>query len=209
MRTASVVCTTTLDRTMESLLQSGDTFDFTIIEEAGKSYPSELIAPLSISMNTLVIGDHLQLPPFELSEIQKAIEDCIEDGLRNWDDRDFNRSIGRELVELSTQHSKRGEFDATSISDEIRAWLEPFQLIHRITDGDVLSSQWRMFQALSDSIGEIFYGTPFSLEKVNSVGDDQLPGVFGEHDERLLIADIPNIKKYKEERERKIVSQQG
>ena len=81
MRTASVVCTTTLDRTMESLLQSGDTFDFTIIEEAGKSYPSELIAPLSISMNTLVIGDHLQLPPFELSEIQKAIEDCIEDGL--------------------------------------------------------------------------------------------------------------------------------
>ena len=57
-----------------------------------------------------------------------------------------------------------------------------------------------MFQALSDSIGEIFYGTPFSLEKVNSVGDDQLPGVFGEHDERLLIADIPNIKKYKEER---------
>ena len=31
IRTASVVCTTTLDRTMENLQRSGETFDFTII----------------------------------------------------------------------------------------------------------------------------------------------------------------------------------
>ena len=78
------------------------------------------------------------------------------------------------------------------ISDDIEAWLQPFQVIHRITNGDVLSSQWRMFQSLSDSVGEIFYGKPFSLQKVNSVEDEQLPGVFEEHVERLLIADIPN-----------------
>jgi DNA polymerase III delta prime subunit len=192
IRTASVVCTTTLDRTMENLQQSGESFDFTIIEEAGKSYPSELIGPVSISMNTLIIGDHLQLPPFELREIQKAIEDCINDGLNNWGDWDFRRSIERELVELSTLHAKREEFNPTDISDEIEAWLQPFQVIHRITDGDVLSNQWRMFQSLSDSVGEIFYGKPFSLQKVNSIDDDQLPCVFGEHAERLLIADIPN-----------------
>ena len=145
-RTASVVCTTTLDRTMENLQQSGETFDFTIIEEAGKSYPSELIGPVSISMNTLIIGDHLQLPPFELREIQKAIEDCIEDGLSNWDNSKFRRSIERELVELSTRYAKREEFNPTGISDEIEAWLQPFQLIHSITHGDVLSNQWRMFQ---------------------------------------------------------------
>jgi len=191
-RTASVVCTTTLDRTMENLQQSGETFDFTIIEEAGKSYPSELIGPVSISMNTLIIGDHLQLPPFELREIQKAIEDCIYDGLSNWDNPKFRRSIERELVEISTDYKKRGEFNPTRISDEIEAWLQPFQVIHRITNGDVLSSQWRMFQSLSDSVGEIFYGKPFSLKKVNSVEDEQLPGVFGEQVERLLIADIPN-----------------
>lgn len=191
-RTASVVCTTTLDRTMENLQQSGETFDFTIIEEAGKSYPSELIGPVSISMNTLIIGDHLQLPPFELREIQKAIEDCIYDGLNNWDNPKFRRSIERELVEISTQYTKRGEFNPTRISDEIEAWLQPFQVIHRITNGDVLSSQWRMFQSLSDSVGEIFYRKPFSLKKVNSVENEQLPGVFGKHVERLLIADIPN-----------------
>jgi superfamily I DNA and/or RNA helicase len=143
-------------------------------------------------MNTLIIGDHLQLPPFELREIQKAIEDCINDGLKNWGNWDFRRSIERELVELSTLHAKREEFNPTDISDEIEAWLQPFQVIHRITDGGVLSDQWRMFQSLSDSVGEIFYGKPFSLQKVNSIDDDQLPCVFGEHAERLLIADIPN-----------------
>lgn len=192
IRTASVVCTTTLDRTMENLQHSGESFDFTIIEEAGKSYPSELIGPVSISMNTLIIGDHLQLPPFELREIQKAIEDCINDGLNNWDNQKFRRSIEHELVEASTVYRKREEFNPTGISDQIEAWLQPFQLIHSITQGDVLSNQWRMFQSLSDSVGEIFYGKPFSIQKVNSVEDDQLPGVFGEHAERLLIADIPN-----------------
>ena len=192
IRTASVVCTTTLDRTMENLQRSGETFDFTIIEEAGKSYPSELIGPVSISMNTLIIGDHLQLPPFELREIQKAIGDCINDGLNNWDDHKFKRSIERELVEVSTPKNKREEFNPTDISDQIEAWLQPFQVIHSITNGDVLSSQWRMFQSLSDSVGRIFYGEPFSLQKVNSVEDEQLPGVFGEHVERLLFADIPN-----------------
>ena len=192
IRTASVVCTTTLDRTMENLQRSGETFDFTIIEEAGKSYPSELIGPVSISMNTLLIGDHLQLPPFELREIQKAIEDCINDGLKNWNNSEFRDSIERQLVELSTLHAKREEFNPTSISDDIEAWLQPFQLVHSITNGDVLSNQWRMFESLSDSVGKIFYGKPFSIQKVNSIEDNQLPSIFGEHGERLLLVDIPN-----------------
>jgi len=195
IRTASVVCTTTLDRTMENLQHSGESFDFTIIEEAGKSYPSELIGPVSISMNTLIIGDHLQLPPFELREIQKAIGDCINDGLKNWDDRKFKNSIERELVQVSTRFANRENFNSNDISDiseHVECWLQPFQRIHDMTNGDVLTNQWRMFQSLSDSVGEIFYGKPFSIKKVNSVEDDQLPGIFGEHAERLLMADIPN-----------------
>jgi len=96
------------------------------------------------------------------------------------------------LVEVSTPYSKHKEFNPTGISDQIEAWLQPFQTIHRITNGDVLSDQWRMFQSLSDSVGEIFYGKPFTLKKANSVENDQLPGLFGEHAERLLMVDIPN-----------------
>ncbi len=192
IRTASVVCTTTLDKTMENLQHSGETFDFTIIEEAGKSYPSELIGPVSISMNTLIIGDHLQLPPFELREIQMAIEDSIKDGLNNWDNREFRDSIARELVEISTQYNNKEEFIPAKISSEIETWLQPFQSIHRITNGDVLTNQWRMFKSLSDSVGDIFYGKPFSIQKVNRFDDDKLPSLFGEHAKRLLIANIRN-----------------
>ena len=96
------------------------------------------------------------------------------------------------MVEVSTPKNKREEFNPKGISDQIEAWLQPFQLIHRNIKGDILSNQWRMFQSLSDSVGEIFYGKPFSIKKVNSVEDDQLPGVFGEYAERLLMADIPN-----------------
>jgi len=192
IRTASVVCTTSLDRTMENLQNSGESFDFAIIEEAGKSYPSELIGPMSISMHTLLIGDHLQLPPFELNEISKAIEGSIDEGLKNWNEKEFRNSIGRELVELSTKYSAREEFEPTDISEEIQEWLQPFQMIHSITDGDVLSNQWRMFKSLSNSIGEIFYGQSFDVKKVNKIEDNKLPGIFGEHKERLIMADIGN-----------------
>lgn len=192
IRTASVVCTTSLDSAMMKLQNSGESFDFAIIEEAGKSYPSELIGPMSISMYTLLIGDHLQLPPFELNEISKAIEDSIDEALKNWDKKEFRNSIGRELVELSTKYSAREEFEPTDISEQIQEWLQPFQLIHEITDGDVLSNQWRMFKSLSNSIGEIFYGQSFDIKKVNKFDDDKLPGIFGENKERLIMADIRN-----------------
>ena len=61
----------------------GECFDFAIVEEAGKAYPSELIGPLSISMNTLLIGDHLQLPPFEIREINESLSDCVSEGYRS------------------------------------------------------------------------------------------------------------------------------
>ena len=192
IRTASVVCTTTLDSTMENLQNSGESFDFAIIEEAGKSYPSELIGPMSISMHTLLIGDHLQLPPFELNEISNTIEDSIDEGLKNWNNKNFRNSIGRELVEISTRHSNREDFVPTEMSYEIQKWLQPFQLIHEITGGDVLSNQWRMFGSLSNSVGEIFYGQPFNIMKVDKIKKNNLPGIFGENKERLIMVDIGN-----------------
>ena len=85
------------------------------------------------------------------------------------------------------------------------------ELIHEITDGDVLSNQWRMFKSLSNSIGEIFYGQSFDIKKVNKFDDDKLPGIFGENKERLIMADIRNSiesnrnKSYRNKAEAKFV----
>jgi len=195
LKTASVVCTTTLDRTIEKLQHEGVTFDFAIIEEAGKSYPSELIGPVSISMNTLLIGDHLQLPPFELHEIREVIEECFINGIKNWDNRQYRDTIERELVEATTTHRNRSYFDSNDIEDaseSTEVCLQPFQMIHKIIRGDILNSQWRMFRDLSDTIGEIFYGGTFNLEKEDTIELSKLPGIFGEYNQRLLITDIQN-----------------
>lgn len=189
MRTASVVCTTTLDKTMESLQQSGVCFDFAIVEEAGKSYPSELIGPISISRQTLLIGDHLQLPPFELSSISKTVGDCFRTGIESWPNRNARDTVERLLVEQSMNYREREQFPIEPLSEQVEGWLQPFQSIHQATKGDTLQFQWRMFEALSNSIGQIFYGQAFDLRKVNAIDEDDLPGIFGANQNRLLMLD--------------------
>jgi len=197
MRTASVVCTTTLDKTMESLQQSGVCFDFAIVEEAGKSYPSELIGPLSISRQTLLIGDHLQLPPFELSSISKTVGECFRSGIESWPNRNEKDTIERLLVQQSTNYRDREQFSIDQSVQQVEEWLQPFQSIHHSSQGETLQFQWRMFPSLSNAIGEIFYGRPFELRKVNSIDDANLPGVFGENQKRLLMIDAHSGKEGK------------
>ena len=197
MRTASVVCTTTLDKTMESLQQSGVCFDFAIVEEAGKSYPSELIGPLSISRQTLLIGDHLQLPPFELNSISKTVGECFRSGIESWPNRDAKDTIERLLVAQSMSYREREQFSIDQSVQQVEEWLQPFQSIHRSSQGDTLQFQWRMFATLSNAIGKIFYGHPFELRKVNAIDDHNLPGVFGENQNRLLMIDAHSGKEGK------------
>lgn len=189
LRTSSVVCTTTLDQTMEHLQQGGISFDFAIIEEAGKSYPSELIGPLSIARETLLIGDHMQLPPFELEAISKSVEKCFTHGIQNWHDRNHKDTINRLLVETSTTFNSRGSYDLKAPSRGVVEWLQPFQFIHKNTSGDTLQNQWRMFKSLSEIIGRVFYNQNFAVRKENNFRNHTLPGVFGKYQQRLLMID--------------------
>lgn len=192
LRTASVVCTTTLDKTMEYIQNRGVVFDYTIIEEAGKCYPSEMIGPVSVSINSLLIGDHMQLPPFELIEIEKTLSGLLEEGIENWTNRNHRKEVSRDMIEITTQFHQREDLDVDAVVEEIRPWLQPFKEIHTLCEGDILRDQWRMFEKLSNAIGSIFYQGPFARKKKDRVSEQTLPGVFGEHKERLLFFDIPD-----------------
>ncbi len=190
LRTASVVCTTTLDKTMENLQASGECFDFAIIEEAGKSYPSELIGPISIAMETLLIGDHMQLPPFELFEIKNNIETAINRGIEKWSDKSYRDNFERFFVEIVSKKSNVEKINISEVTKQVEEWLQPFQLIHNSTDGDILPYQWRMFRELSNSVGRIFYEEPFQIKKHDKIRQDELPGIFGEYGQRLIMIDV-------------------
>lgn len=195
--TASVICTTTLDRSIEELQSMGEAFDFAIIEEAGKAYPSELIGPLSISMNTILIGDHLQLPPFEIREIGESISDSVSEGYRSYSEKKNRGSRERSLVELSVPFWDLEEFDHDDAVEEISEWLQPFQQIWNSYQmrRDSLRLQWRMFGKLSDTIGEIFYSGPFESKKNDRIQSDKLPGIFGRLSNRMLVINTPHCSK--------------
>ena len=189
LRACSVVCTTTLDKTMESLQRTGMTFDFSIIEEAGKCYPSEMIGPASVAMNTLLIGDHMQLPPFELIEIENNLEFVFKEALRQWSDKRANK-MARAMIELTSKHYEREQLDVAPHAEQAKTWLQPFQALHRTTKGDMLKNQWRMFRSLSDTIGRTFYGKPFTLQKKDAYKGENLPSLFGKVGNRLIFVDI-------------------
>ena len=97
-REASVVCVTTSDGAMLDLLRDsrGVSFDYAIVEEAGKSYPSELIGAVAISRNTILIGDQMQLPPFEIKEIRRNLLRIfsVDSGRLRKDRRDYRELEG-------------------------------------------------------------------------------------------------------------------
>jgi len=203
MKTASVVCTTTLDRMIWEFARQGEYFDFAIVEEAGKCYPSELVGPLSLAMNALLIGDHMQLPPFELREIQNSIAPAVDAGFVAYDENkgEDRKANGYKLLNLAVPLWNKEEFAAddsplkSNLMDDIGRWLTPFAHLHDAVDGvpgDMLKGQYRMFDELSDLIGRLFYGAQFEMPHIaGRAFRVELPELFRRYG-RLLLIDHPH-----------------
>lgn len=73
LRAANLVFATTNSAAVERLIEEQALFDWTIIEEAGKATGGELLSPLLLSHRRLMIGDHKQLPPFDVDAISRLL----------------------------------------------------------------------------------------------------------------------------------------
>lgn len=73
LRAANLVFATTNSAAVERLIEEQALFDWTIIEEAGKATGGELLSPLLLSHRRLMIGDHKQLPPFDVDTITRLL----------------------------------------------------------------------------------------------------------------------------------------
>ena len=193
IRTASVVCVTTMDRNIERMVSNGEiSFDFAIVEEAGKCYPSELIAPLSLSMNALLIGDQSQLPPFELQKMKISLGSITHDLFVNSEELPRHLKSIRELEVALWDEELGGNEVAERICEEATPFLQPFAhwFSSLPANSATLKSQWRMFRELSDIVGELFYSGQFNWKKNTAIPDDYLPPIFS--DSRLLLIDHPH-----------------
>lgn len=77
LKAANILFTTSNSKIVENLLDNNIQFDFTILEEAGKSSGLEIISPLMLSHRRILIGDHMQLPPFLERSINKILHSDI------------------------------------------------------------------------------------------------------------------------------------
>ncbi|WP_161492377.1 AAA domain-containing protein [Brucella pituitosa] len=84
LRAANLVFATTNSAAVERLIEEQGLFDWTIVEEAGKATGGELLSPLLLSHRRLMIGDHKQLPPFDVDKMTKllssttAVQDVVK-----------------------------------------------------------------------------------------------------------------------------------
>ncbi|MAS15228.1 AAA domain-containing protein (plasmid) [Nitratireductor rhodophyticola] len=73
LRSANLVFATTNSAAVERLIEEQGLFDWTIVEEAGKATGGELLSPLLLSHRRLMIGDHKQLPPFDIEKMSRLL----------------------------------------------------------------------------------------------------------------------------------------
>lgn len=211
---ASVICTTTTDLYLLQNLQKETpaVYDFCIVEEAGKSYLSELIGALAMSRNWILVGDHMQLPPYQIAQSRDNYRSSIE-FIAEWADmskKERPRDLGfaaEQLIKLNYTHlwGTLPEKDIQAYIDEyMDESFEPFKnaydTLKERNSTHFLPEQRRMFQQLSDLIGTIFYDTAFEWKKENQLSKSDLPAFFQNHG-RLIFIDTPHAsveKKWKE-----------
>jgi len=207
---ASVVCVTTTDQRLETLLRRSNpvSFDFCIIEESGKSYPSEVISALAISRNWILVGDQMQLPPFKLRETSSNLDKCINfiSAFKNKRKSKFNDMLSEYLSDLAGV-----DFAKPLAGEELEEYyqltrliLQPFKTyyeqLERHGATHFLSEQRRMFKSISNVVGDVFYGKTFDWKKEEEVPIEEMPRIFQEHG-RLIVFDTPHCSKNEEWRE--------
>ncbi|MFD7732630.1 AAA domain-containing protein [Kitasatospora phosalacinea] len=126
----------------EEIRDPSDMFDWVIIEEAAKAWPTEIAIPLALGVRWTLVGDYLQLGPHRAREIETFL-----DGLA---------SNQNERVRLHY--------------DQRESYLEFIQLFRRFFDGhtpglpakphrpvDVLDTQFRMHRDIRLPFARAFY----------------------------------------------------
>ena len=170
---AAVFFCTTMDAAMLEFLGT-ESFDLVIVEEAGKCYPSEILHAICLGRTALLIGDHLQLPPYQERRTREAVEAWTEAIRQTRGDRFFQSAKARfgEVLERMLHFSR----SRPPLEDDEISWLRTFMFLwERTPERFRLQEQFRMEEPLSDLVGSVFYGEPFVHRKGELVARGLIP----------------------------------
>lgn len=160
-RGASLVFATcgTATRDKVDAVGSFGIYDWVIVEEAAKAWPTELAIPLVRGTRWTLIGDHRQLPAHRLDEVIEFLDDCaasLDPDLRAHGAR---REAYRQIFNLfGTLFAKTPATQQTPLRPGLASPLGQ------------LSLQFRMREAIAEVVSRAFYP-----DLGGALADDGLP----------------------------------
>lgn len=191
-RGASITYCTTSSGDLEELAKGAHSFDWSIIEEAGKTHGFDLALPLQAGHRWLLLGDHKQLRPFLYDEFADCFNRLKGDVATGDGAIDILNELksnpgNARLIDIEWIKAK---FDSDSswtksFPNFARSWLASFATIleqrtrlNGITQSEsigasagLLTKQYRMPPVIGDLNSAVFYNKEVSNATANEKGD--------------------------------------
>jgi hypothetical protein len=208
---ASIVYCTTSARDLEEIAEGTQSFDWTVVEEAGKVHGCDLALPLQAGHRWLLLGDQKQLRPYRIEDFEKgmlnlnAVVTFLKDlsgadrsivdtdWITTWEARGEARDLAVEQEEYSPSQQDFQKY--------AKDWLPSFDRILRLTRirgttrdqpigaaSGILSGQYRMHPVIGRLISTCFYEDIVKNRTTDSAGQP-LPRVLHGFVEPYQIAD--------------------
>lgn len=188
-RSASITYCTTSAYDLEELASGNHSFDWSIVEEAGKTHGFDLALPLQAGHRWLLLGDQKQLPPYRETDYRKGIVDLGAAALalqelpsRSLVDSDWINRWNRYSPE------ERKEFQ-DYCGDRLKTFDDLFGRLRGTIFGEErttvnkaigaatgrLSIQYRMHPVIGNLISRAFYDDFGSIENATANPSTGLP----------------------------------
>lgn len=158
-RSASITYSSASDGGLAGL--AGEvSYDWSIVEEAGKAHGFELALPLYLGHRWLLIGDPQQLPPYRMEEYREALSNP-EQAVRAL--RDLGGADGLVDWEVLNRWRDKPDEEKKYFTAYCNRRLTFFGQLHDLSvdhedGGGMLTGQYRMHPDIGDLVSETYYG---------------------------------------------------
>lgn len=179
-RSAGITYCTATAGNLADLADTTQTFDWSIIEEAGKAHGFDLVLPLQTGHRWLLIGDQDQLKPYRFEDFWAALSNLDEvfAALRGLPDR-AGGHLDTELVLRWQRYSDAEKSERTKLW---RRWLGFFEQLYKTCFGvraagaatpvlaEMLSRQHRMHPTIAELVSRAYYSSKITSGTVRADG---------------------------------------
>ncbi|KAB2943510.1 MAG: DNA helicase [Hyphomicrobium sp.] len=169
LEAANIVVTTLNSGDVARMVAAQESFDWVVVEEAGKATGPELAGALALGNRRLLIGDHRQLPPFDAAQLERVFCDAtvVKKMVANAPDAVgplFNEAVLEQLGALLRNDAHKAEIQRLA-----RELIEPFKSIVEEDErravasaqpqqvAATLTKQRRMDPAIAEIVSAAFY----------------------------------------------------